>query len=151
VSPKEWKGKNTLMLIYDGIYRWKGFGGKFQLARGQCKLRIHDLAKDNPKEMILLKPIIVIVTDVPREKISDVTVKSCASHIATLVTADFNIDFARMLWVEYYPRKTYGQDDSKVIEEMIESVEFDWHDGKAVMPKWRTVKPPLDAIIRKLL
>ena len=82
---------------------------------------------------------------------TDMTVKSCASHIATLVTEDFGIDPARMLWIEYYPRKTYGKDDAKVIDEVIESVEFDWYDGKAVMPKWRELKPPMDEIIRKLL
>jgi hypothetical protein len=139
------------MLIYDGIYRWKGFGGRFQLASGRCRLRIHDLTKESRKEAIWLKPIIVIVMDVPREKITDVTIKSCASHIATLVTADFGIDPTRMLWIEYYPRKTYGKKNDKVIEEIIESVEFDWYDGKAVMPKWRHLKPPMDEMVKKLI
>jgi len=34
------------MLIYDGVYAWKGFGGMLKLASGQCRLRIYDLTRD---------------------------------------------------------------------------------------------------------
>jgi hypothetical protein len=37
-----------------------------------------------------------------------------------------------------------------VIPEKFDAVEFIWHEGKAIQPKWRTLKPPLLDEIRNL-
>jgi len=139
-----------MMLLYNGIYHWKGWGGKLQLASGKCRMRIYDLTKGSQDGVVLLKSVVVVLTDVPREKITDMTVKSCASHIATSVTRQFSIDPQRMLWAEYYPKVTYGKDNRKVIPEKYEAVEFIWHDNKALNPKWRLLEPPLSDVIRDL-
>jgi len=138
------------MLLYNGLYHWKGWGGKLQLASGKCRMRVYDLSKDKPDGIVILKPVIVVLTDVPREKTNDMTIKSCASHIATLVTRQFSIEPERMLWVEHYPQVTYGKDNGKVIAERYEAVEFTWHGDKAVSPRWRSLEPPLSDLVKDL-
>jgi len=136
------------MLIRDIIYSWKGWGGKFNLASGMCRLRIYDMAKASKKTVAHLRPMLVIVSDVPE---SGMSVRSCAGHIATMVTKDFHIDPHRMLWIEHYPAKTYGEKSEHVIPESFDAVEFEWHADKAIKPVWRALKPPLLDEIAKMV
>lgn len=136
------------MLIHDDIFAWSGWGGKLSLGSGKCRLRIFDLKEIEKKGLTPIKNIVVLVSDVPESKIS---VKSCTSHVATLVARQFNISPHRMLWVEYYPENRYGVDGERIIPERFELVEFTWHEGNAIQPKWRTLKPPLLDEIKKLI
>jgi hypothetical protein len=135
------------MLIFDDIYTWRGWGGKLKLGSGKCRLRIHDLKQDDRKSLTHLRPIIVIVSDIPEGTLS---VRSCCGHIATLVTKEFNIDPARMLFVEYYPAQTYGDHDQHLIPERYDAVEFKWHADKAIQPRWRPLNPPMLDIIKSV-
>ena len=133
------------MLIYDDIYSWEGWGGKLRLASGKCHLRIFDLKNRNSKGLAHLKPMIVIVSDIVE---SPMSVRSCSGHIATSITREFNIKPHRMLFIEYYPQTVYGQHREHIISEKYDLVEFNWHQGQAIEPKWRTLKSPLlDMII----
>ena len=38
-----------------------------------------------------------------------------------------------------------------IIPERIEAVEFEWHDGKAINPKWRPLNPAMLELVRELL
>ena len=136
------------MLVYDDEFTWEGWGGKLKLGSGRCRLRIFDLKKGDKKGLTLLRPVIVVISDIPG---GTMTVRSCCSHIATLVVEKFNIDPYRMFWVEYYPEKKYGIDNARIIPEKFEVVEFTWKNGKAVKPKWRTLKPPILDEVKKLL
>ena len=137
------------MLTYDNVYSWDGWGGKLRLGSGKCRLRIFDLRKDRTaKGVSFLKPIIVVITDVPESKM---TIRSCSSHIATCVTNDFNIDPARMLWIEYYPQTIYGPQGERVIPERLDSVDFEWQEDKAIKPTWRPLKPPLLEAVKQLI
>jgi len=137
------------MLIYDDLYHWQGWGGKLKLGSGKCRLRIFDLKKGSEsKDLTFLRPVIVLVTDVPESKM---TVRSCASHIATGVVSDFNIDPGRMLWIEHYPEKSYGIQEVRRIPESYEVVEFTWYEDKAIHPKWRTLTPPMRTALEDLL
>jgi hypothetical protein len=136
------------MLIYDDIYAWSGWGGKLKLGSGKCRLRIYDLKKGNKRDLMHLRPIIVVVSDV---KDSNISVRSCSGHIATLVTKAFNIDPLRMLWVEYYPEHKYGAGDTHFIPEKLDAVEFSWYGDKAIQPKYRPLVPPLLDEIKKLI
>ncbi|MEI6260032.1 MAG: hypothetical protein WCR46_09010 [Deltaproteobacteria bacterium] len=137
------------MLTYDNVYSWAGWGGKLRLGNGKCRLRIFDLRKDETaKGVSFLKPIIVVITDVPDGKM---TIRSCTSHIATCVANDFNIDPSRMLWIEYYPQTTYGQEGERVISERLEAVEFEWRNDKAIRPKWRPLQPQLLEAVKELI
>lgn len=136
------------MIIYDDMFSWDGWGGKLKLGSGRCRLRIYDLGKNRENNSTLLRPVIAVISDIPGGKM---TVRSCSSHIATLVVEKFNIDPHRMFWVEYYPEKKYGIGNEKVIPERHEAVEFSWLNGKAIKPKWRSLKSPVLDEIRKLL
>lgn len=136
------------MLIYDDIYNWSGWGGKLGLGSGKCRLRIYDLNKGDKKGLAHLKPIVLVVSDVPG---SNVSVRSCNSHVATMVAKDFNIAPHRMLFIEYYPEKTYGPEDARIISEKFDLVEFSWHKDKAVQPNWKNLPPPLLDKIKKLI
>ena len=136
------------MLIHDDIFSWSGWGGRLKLGSGRCRLRIYDLKEGDKKGLMHLRPVVVVISDVSG---SNMSVKSCTSHIATLVAKEFNIDPHRMLWIEYYPENRYGVDEIKVIPERFDAVEFAWHEDKAIQPKWRTLKPPLLVEIRKLI
>jgi len=135
------------MLIYDDIYAWKGWGGKLQLASGKCRLRIYDMSKDPAVDLSLIRPIVVIVSDVPESKMS---VKSCVSHVATKVSEQFKIDPHRMLLIEYYPAETYGAQDEHIIPEKYEVADFTWLENKALHPKWKPLAPSMVQIIKKL-
>jgi hypothetical protein len=132
------------MLIHDDIFYWEGWGGKLLLGSGKCRLRIYDLKKGGIQGLAYLRPIVVIVCDVPDSKMS---VRSCASHIATKVTQAFDIDPQRMMFIEHYPAITYGGKNEHLIPERYDAVEFTWHDDKAIRPRWK----PLDASMAEIL
>ena len=136
------------MLIHDNTFNWSGWGGKLSLGSGKCRLRIYDLNKGNDRGLTHLKSIVVVVSDIPG---SNVSVRSCNSHVATMVAKDFNIDPHRMLFIEHYPEKTYGAGDSHIISEKFDLVEFTWHKDKAVQPKWKNLAPPLLEKIKRLI
>lgn len=137
------------MLIHDDIYSWEGWGGKLKLGSGSCRLRIYDLTKGNTKKGLAhIRPVIVIVSDIPESKIS---VKSCVSHVATCVVRDFRIDRHRTLWVEYYPASTYGMNDELMIPERFDTVEFEWHDDSAMHPKWRPLNPQMAENLKNMI
>ena len=142
------KQMRDLMKIYDDIFSWDGWGGLLKLASGKCRLKMFDLKKGKAESIDYLKPIIVIITDVPESKMS---IKSCSSHIATKLTEKFNIDPTRMLFIEYYPPVTYGDKGQYHIAEKYEVVEFQWHEGRAISPKWRPLKPPMLNVVKDLL
>ncbi|MBW1696245.1 MAG: hypothetical protein JRH18_03370 [Deltaproteobacteria bacterium] len=137
-----------MVLVFDDIFSWEGWGGKLRLCSGKCRLRIFDLKQGEHKGIKHLRPIVVIVTDVPDSPLS---VRSCSGHIATTVTKTFNIDPSRMFFVEYYPAVIYGEKGENTIPERFDAVEFSWYGDKALKPKWRTLKPPILTILRKLL
>ena len=135
------------MLIHDDTYTWVGWGGKLRLGGGKCRLRVYDLRKEDPQRLTYLRPMIVVVSDVTD---STMSVRSCAGHIATKVTQEFNINPYRMLYIEYYSAKTYGEQNEHLIPERYEAVEFTWKDAKALHPKWRSLTAPILEIIATL-
>ena len=141
------------MLIHDDQFAWEGFGGVYQLAAGRCRLRIFDLSKSKQGKVTPIKPIIVVVSDLPgsQSPYRGVSVRSCASHVATSVAAKFKIAPHRMTYVEYYPATTYGDKSQHVIPAKIDAVDFTWFEGKALHPKWRPLAPPLLETVMGLL
>jgi hypothetical protein len=127
------------MLIYDGIFKWKGWGGKLGLGKGRCHLTIYDRTRGQDKGLSHMKPLIAIVRELPGNSVS---VRALSGHIVTSVVEEFNLDPHRLLWIEYYPESTYGKDNEHVIAERYDAVEFSWEDGMAVSPRWETLKPP---------
>jgi hypothetical protein len=136
------------MLIYDGIYSWEGFGGRLKLSSGSCRLRLYDLSRNPSVGTAYLRPFIAIVSDVPESRMS---VRSCAGHVATSVSRDFTIDPQRMLYIEYYPESIYGEHREHRIPEKYEAVDFNWTEGGAIQPRWRTLQPPLLDAIRQMV
>ena len=136
------------MLIHDDVYAWQGFGGKLRLGSGKCRLRIYDLGKKTSLRMAHLRPVIVIVSDISG---SPMSVRSCSGHIATSVSRDFDIDPARMLYLEYYPESVYGERKDHVIAEKYEAVDFNWTEGGAIQPKWRILRGALLESIKKIV
>ena len=136
------------MLIYDDIFTWEGWGGELRLASGECRLRVFDLKKGNVEGPAHLRPMVVIASDIPDSRMS---VRSCAGHIATSVSEKFDIDPQRMLYIEYYPETLYGARKQHIIAEKYDAVDFTWNEGKAIYPKWRTLKPPILDVIKRLV
>jgi hypothetical protein len=136
------------MLVRDETYHWKGWGGKLQLGSGKCRLRIYDLTDQNREGFTLLRPILIVVTDIPGSKMS---VRSCTSHIVTSAVRDFGLDRHRMLWVEHYPGTTYGANHDNRVPERFDAVEFTWHGGEAIKPVWRELQSSMRDAIKELL
>lgn len=134
------------MQIHDDIFEWEGWGGLLRLASGRCRLRIFDLRKG--AGVAHLKPIVVVIQDVPG---SPMSIRSCTSHIATRVTQEFHIEPSRMLFVEYNPEVVYGANNQNVVPERLDRVDFDWHAGRAVQPRWRPLEPALRDLLKGLL
>lgn len=136
------------MIIYNDIYKWKGWGGKLKLASGRCRLRIFDLTQVKAEPVTYLRPIISVVSDIPGGNMS---VRSCAGHVATSVSKEFKINPNRMLWVEYYPEIYYGKKNEYMIPEQYIAVDFTWKEGLALDPKWRQLKPPLLDTVKSMM
>ncbi len=141
------------MLIHDDCFSWEGFGGVYQLAAGRCRLRIFDLSKSKHGKVTLMKPVIVVVSDLPgnQSPYRGVSVRSCASHVATSVAAKFKIDSHRMTYVEYYPASTYGDQNQHEIPAKLDAVDFTWFEDKALHPKWRPLTSPLLETVQALI
>ena len=136
------------MLIYDDDFEWQGFGGQLKLGSGKCRLSIYDLSAEQASGVAHFKPVIVIARDHPDSKMS---VRSCSSHIATMVSSTFNIRPNRMQFVEYSEEKTYGPEDQKVIPEKFVAVDFSWKDNKAMHARLMSLGPPLLQRLKSLL
>lgn len=141
------------MIVHDGIFTWDGWGGVMRLASGKCRLRIIDLRKSDTKGVTHLRPYVAVVEDLPSDGpfYGRVSVRSCCNHIATQVAQKFDIDPARMLFVEYYPPKTYGKDKEYTVTERIDAVELTWNDGQAFNPTWKPLAEPLRGSILDLI
>ena len=144
------------MLIHDDIFEWKGFGGLLDLASGRCRLRVFDLTETQGNgrgKVMPIKPIVVVVSDLPDHDthMKKVSVRSCTSHIATCVSRDFNIDPHRMVYLEYCPASIYGDHNQHQIPARLDVVDLEWHDGKALHPKWRPLNPPLCDVVMALI
>lgn len=137
------------MLIHDDILSWQGFGGVLDLASGQCRLRIFDLSKAKDSPVTHLKPIVVVVSDLPDDgpQFKKVSVRACSSHIASTVVQRFQINPQRMVFVEYYPSSTYGERGQHEVPAKFDTVDFVWHGAKALHPKWRSLESAMVDII----
>ena len=141
------------MLIHDDTLIWKGFGGLLELAAGQCRLRIVDLNQSEDQKVTHLKPMIAVASDLPSERtdFKRVSVRSCNSHIATSVVEQFHIDPNRLIFVEYYPASTYGEQNEHHIPAKFVAVDFEWHGTKAMHPQWRNLEPYLVDLITPII
>lgn len=141
------------MLIHDDIFSWEGFGGLLDLASGKCRLRIFDLTQLDKTNVMHIKPMVVIVSDLPGDEahLKSMSVRSCTSHIATCMVRDFDIDPHRMVYLEYYPPSTYGDKQQHHIQAKFDVVDFVWHGRKALHPKWRVLSPPLLDVVTDLI
>ena len=136
------------MVIYDDVFEWKGFGGKLNLGSGKCRLKIYDLSEDPAGRLLHLKPIVVVAIDHPDSAMS---VRSCSSHIVTMVSKTFGIAPNRIQFVEYYSQRTYGHGQKKVIPEKFEAVDFTLKDDMAIHPRLRPLAPPLLDLLTELM
>lgn len=137
-----------MKILYNGVFEWEGFGGRLQLAAGRCHLWLFDRGRENARHLSHLRRYVAVAADSPESRLS---VKSCVSHIATRVSQRFQIEPQRMLFVEYYPEKTYGPDNAKVIPERFDKVDFTWYEGKAMHPKWQRPEPAQLEAVRELM
>ncbi len=141
------------MLIYDDIFTWDGWGGRFKLASGKCHLRIFNLDRSDLDNLTLLKPIVVVVSDMIKNSanLKQVSIRSCAGHIATCITEQFQISPERMFFVEHYPQRTYGAKSEHTIKERFDVEDFQWQSGKAIHPKWRPLAPAMVQTLSHLI
>ena len=142
------------MKIFNDVLNWDGYGGKFNLAAGRCRLRLFDLSKDDSAAVSQLKPIVAVVSDLPGDRLptmKKVSVRACISHVATTIAHRFKLDPNRMVLIEYYPRETYGQHAEKIIPEKFDVVDLQWHGDKALFPSWRPLQAPLLDTVRALV
>lgn len=140
-------------VVFNDIFAWDGWGGKFNLAAGKCRLCLFDLSDTADPSLTILKPFIAIATDLRSNgsNLKKVTVRSCCTHIATTLARRFDIEPARMLFVEYYPRTHYGRNREHTIPERFDVVDMAWMDDNALHPKWRPLEGPLLKTVRALL
>lgn len=142
------------MKLFDDVLNWEGYGGKFNLAAGRCRLRLFDLSKEENRGVSHFKPIIAVVSDLPGDSptaLKKVSVRACISHVATTIVHRFKLDQNRMVLIEYYPKETYGQRSEKVIPEKFDLVDLKWHGDKALFPSWRSLPSPLLETVRELI
>ena len=90
------------MIVYDGIYRMpneaaQGFQPRSQSAYAwQVRIINLDLSQTTVEH---LRPRIVVVNQTG----SKTCLMSCAESIGKKISRDFDLDVARVLWVEHFP------------------------------------------------
>lgn len=131
------------MRIFDDIFEWDGWGGVMRLGSGKCHLQIYDLQKAESSGLTHLKPIILLLRDLPKKRINDMSVRSSIGNIVTLAMQRFDLDCHRTQVVHYSPGCVYGPENDRVIEEKFEVVEFSWDQQRALNPHWRPLTGPL--------
>ena len=153
------------MLEYQGVFKWDGFGGKFNLASGDCNLTLINLRKGGGKGLMFMKTHIAVVSDIPAEECAlshvhekrtrnytKMTVRSCANHVATSIVKQFGIEPSRLLYVEHTPESCYGPNNEFTVPEKLEEVNFDWHGDKALTPaRYSELKDPMLQVVTELL
>ena len=141
------------MIIYDDIFKWDGWGGRLKLCSGQCRLRILDLRKGESDAATPLKPYLVVAceTDPPKGGRDRVAIRSMAGHIATQVCQRWQIDPARMQYVEYYPASAYGSRKEHLIPARYEIADFQWGPKGALNPRWRPLGPELINVLSAII
>ena len=77
--------------------------------------------------------------------------KSRTTQVAMWLVRDFNLDFHRMVYLEYQPETIYGDHDQRRIPAKFDIVDFEWHDEKAMHPKWRKLSSPLLDTVTELI
>lgn len=139
--------------IYDGLLSWDGWGGEFRLVAGQCRLWIFDLRDEADPGLTMLNPMLAVVSDLPENygKPGVMTVRSCAAQIATKVAKQFSIKPQRLQYIEYYRARRYGMNNEHTIGEKFDRVRFQWHDQRALNPRWEALQDPLKAVVAQLL
>ena len=142
------------MKLFDDVLHWEGYGGKFNLAAGRCRLRLFDMSKEEKRGVAHVKPMFAVVSDLPGDSptaLKKVSVRACISHVATTIVHRFKLDQNRMVLIEYYPKETYGLHSEKVIPEKFDQVDLKWHGDKALSPNWRPLSSPLLETVRDLI
>jgi len=143
---------DDVSILYNDIFYWKGFGGKLKLSSGNCHLII--FCMPDIKNVVHYFKYIAVVWDTPPEtqtmRATKMTVRSCAAHVATQVVKKFNIPPQKLLWVEYYPKSTYGQFNEKIIPEIFERVIFNWKNNIAFDPQLIDLSPALLKLVKQL-
>jgi hypothetical protein len=138
------------MKRYDDIFTWEGWGGAFNLGSGRCHLRFYDLREGERGGVDLLKPYLVVVTDLPRAgwKPNQMSVKSCALHAASQFVRQFGISPQRMRWIEHYPPPG---EDIRYGSERFDEARFTWEEGRAVYVRWEAPDAATERMVRELL
>jgi hypothetical protein len=54
-------------------------------------------------------------------------------------------------WGGQLREAAYGENNEHIIPEKYDVVDFTWHEGRAIEPKWRTLKPPLLDVIKEMV
>ena len=141
------------MLIYDDIFYWEGWGGKLKLASGRCKLQIYDLNREKTRDILYLRPILIVASDISPNQTSwhEMTVRSCSSHIATKASQKFNIAPQRMMFVEYSPQRTYGEKNQHIIPARYDTIDFIWNKNRATNPTRRPLENRVLAKLKELM
>jgi hypothetical protein len=138
------------MKRYDDIFAWEGWGGAFDLGSGRCHLRFFDLRGGRSEGVGLLKPFVVVVTDLPvsGRKPNQMSVKSCALHAASQFVRRFSVPPRRLRWIEYYPPPEppvrYGR-------ERFDEAEFTWAEDRAAHVRWKAPDAATERMVRELL
>lgn len=137
-----------MKIIYDGIHEWEGWGGTFRLGSGKCHLRLFNLKSNAAKGLIPLKSTVAIVSDLPDSPLS---VRSCASHIASSIAEKFNIDIRRIMYVEYYPESRYGPHKERTLPARYDVADFTWYKKNAPGVKWHSLNADMLEIVEKYM
>jgi hypothetical protein len=56
-----------------------------------------------------------------------------------------------MVYVEFCPQSVYGNENQHIIPATFDTVDFTWHDGKALHPKWRPLEPSFQETLAALI
>lgn len=114
------------MLTTDRTDYWRGFGDGFGNWESHCRLRIF---RPHPEA------IVVVVSDQGGDTGTSIT--NCASQLATRVVKEFELDLARLTWIEHIPTS----------EAEFSLVQFDWQGNTARHPRWSYLTPAQAAAI----
>lgn len=77
----------------DEIFKWQGFANGFGKWESKCRLRLYEHEGLD----------VVVATEIPENEGTSIT--NCAENLMGLVSAEFDMDMQKMVWIEHYPAK----------------------------------------------
>ena len=138
--------------LYNGPFEWENDAPGIHHQRWQCHLHVFNLDQVPDLDFKMTRPMAVVATAIKEhDQPGNKSIRSFAHQILTKACEDFQLDPARVMFVEYVAPREFGRKESRQLPARLFAGDFRWHNGRAMYPHWQELENPLKTTIQQLL